>query len=50
MTKPLLVLQQGLEHENASVAWIREYCHFAGLDLHADPRFPTLLKEIGVEA
>jgi adenylate cyclase len=42
--------EQGLEHENASVAWIREYCHFAGLDLSADPRFRTLLKEIGVEA
>jgi adenylate cyclase len=41
--------EQGLEHENASVAWIREYCHFAGLDLSADPRFPQLLKKIGVE-
>jgi adenylate cyclase len=42
--------EQGLEHENASVAWIREYCIFAGLDrLRADPRFPGLLKKIGIE-
>jgi tetratricopeptide (TPR) repeat protein len=41
---------QGLEHENGSLAYLREYCIFAGLDrLRADARFPALLKKIGVE-
>jgi adenylate cyclase len=40
---------QGMEHENGSIAYLREYCLFAGLDdLRADPRFPALLKKIGV--
>ena len=40
---------QGMEHENASVALIAEYCVCAGLDdLRADPRFPALLKKIGI--
>ena len=37
---------QGIEHENASVTWIREFCIFAGLDdLRADPRFPRCSKK-----
>jgi adenylate cyclase len=42
---------QGIEHENGSIAYLREYCVCAGLgDLLADPRFPALLKKIGLEA
>jgi len=37
---------QGLEHENGSLAYLGEYCIFAGLDrLRADARFPALLKK-----
>jgi len=43
--------RRGLEHKNAPLVYLREYCICAGLDsLRADARFPALLKEIGVEA
>src|SRR6266480_2073682 len=36
---------QGMEHENGSIAYLREYCICTGLnELRADPRFPALLK------
>jgi len=42
---------QGMEHENGSIAYLREYCICTGLnELSADPRFPALLEKIGVEA
>jgi tetratricopeptide (TPR) repeat protein len=42
---------RGIEHENASVALIREYCICAGLDdLQADSRFPELLQKMGLQA
>jgi tetratricopeptide (TPR) repeat protein len=41
---------QGMEHENGSIAFLREYCICAGLDdLLADRRFPALLEKIGLE-
>jgi adenylate cyclase len=42
---------QGMEHENGSIVYLREYCICAGLDeLQADSRLPALLKKIGLEA
>jgi hypothetical protein len=42
---------QGMEHENGSIVYLREYCICAGLDeLQADPRLPALLKKIGLQA
>ena len=41
---------RGMEHENGSIAYLREYCIWAGLnELRADPRFPALLEKIGFE-
>ena len=41
---------RGMEHENGSIAYLREYCIWAGLnELRADPRFPAWLKDIGLE-
>jgi len=41
---------RGMEHENGSIAYLREYCICAGLnELRADPRFPAWLKDIGLE-
>ena len=48
--KAFACFAQGMEHENASVAWIGEYSICAGLnELRADPRFPELLKKIGLK-
>jgi TolB-like protein len=42
--------ERAIEHENGHVAFIRELCIAAGLDdLRADPRFPALLKKLGLE-
>jgi adenylate cyclase len=41
---------QGMEHENGSIAYLREYCICAGLnELRVEPRFPALLDKIGLD-